>query len=420
MLRTGEGLYKGATVQRLIIPNYHVVLIHYPLALLAMGLLIEIFSFLWRRSSLKVAGRWMILLGTLAMVPAATSGIYALFDIAGHGQEQTDSWQDLKDGSGFSQHDWSLAKEHILLNSAATGLALLAVVAWIGASDRWRRALYVPVLLALIAAMGLMTDGAWHGGEMVFRKGFGVEGNKGVLQTASAPEGATLREKIDVRASPRQLHVIMAGILFAVAAGALALSIRRSVTVDYPWIPPERLKEERRTDIPPSDPEASLRPISLMGALNDTSNVIIPLRPAGAARFWVLAALVAILTILGGLYIGGFLIWPGGVDWSAAKTAVLDINTPGQRRMAVHIVFGASILLLTLILAILARWAPKARVFLGASALILIMIMAAQVWMGILLLYDGDTGPLKRFKNPQATPATQPMPATQPTVAMLR
>jgi hypothetical protein len=86
----------------------------------------------------------------------------------------------------------------------------------------------------------------------------------------------------------------------------------------------------------------------------------------------------------------------------------------------VHIVFAASILLLTLILAILARWAPKARVLLGASTLVLVMIMAAQVWMGILLLYDGDTGPLKRFKSDQATPATQPMAATQPSVAMLR
>ena len=44
-------------MQRLIIPNYHVILVHYPLALLAMGLLIEIFSFLWRRSSARAAGR---------------------------------------------------------------------------------------------------------------------------------------------------------------------------------------------------------------------------------------------------------------------------------------------------------------------------------------------------------------------------
>jgi uncharacterized membrane protein len=404
-------------VQRLVIPNYHVILIHYPLALLGLGLLIEIFSFLWRRSSFRVAGRWMIFLGALAMVPAATSGIYALFDIAGHGQDQTDSWQDLKEGSGFSAHDWSLARDHVLLNSAATGLALVAVVAWVGASDRWRRGLYVPALLALIAAMALMTDGAWHGGEMVFRKGFGVEGNKGVLQTASAPDNASLREKIDVRTSPRQLHLIMAGIVFALAAGALAMSIRRSVTDFHPWIPSARFQEERRAPVGSlSDPEASLRPVSLLSALNDTSNVKVPPPSVYAARFWLLAAVMAILTILGGLYIGGFLIWPGGLDVPALKTAIVDINTHSQRRMGAHIVFGSSILALTVILAILARWGPRARFMLGVCAMVLIAVMAAQVWMGILLLYDGDTGPLSRFKTAQPTPAT--MPATQPAVAL--
>jgi uncharacterized membrane protein len=406
-------------VQRLIIPNYHVILVHYPLALLAMGLLIEIFSFLWRRSSARAAGRWMILLGTLAMVPAATSGVYALFDIAAHGQNEADSWQDVKDGSGFTDHDWALARDHVLLNSAATGLALLVVVIWIGSTDRIRRALYVPVLLGLLIAMGLMTDGAWHGGEMIYRKGFGVEGNKGVLDMASAPANATLRQKIDVRTSPRQLHVIMAGILFAIAAAALALSIRRSVTEDYPWIPANRLREERHEILnPPPDPEASLRPVSLLGALNDTSNAIFPPREIPPARFWIVAAVAAILTIFGGLYIGGFLVWPNVIDWVAAKDAIQHINVHGERREAAHIVFGASILVLTLVLAALARWAPRARVFLGACAMLLIVVMAAQVWIGILLLYDGDTGPLSRFKSPQATPTTQPAPASQPSVAM--
>lgn len=413
-----KGAGNGVTVQRLVIPNYHVILIHYPLALLAMGLLIEILSFLWRRSSARAAGRWMILLGTLCMVPAATSGVYALFDIAAHGQEQTDSWQDVKDGSGFTDHDWALARDHVLFNSAATGLALFAVVVWIGSTDRVRRALYVPVLLALLIAMGLMTEGAWHGGEMVFRKGFGVEGNKGVLQMASVPASATLREKIDMRASPRQLHLIFAGIVFAIAAAALGLSIRRSVTDEHPWIPANRLREERIEILDPDDPEATLRPGSLLGALNDTSNAIFPPREIRPARFWVVAAIATILTIFGGLYIGGFLVWPNVIDWPAAKNAMLDINTPGQRRMAAHIVFGASILVLTVILACLARWAPRARVFLGACALLLIAVMAAQVWIGILLLYDGDTGPLSRMKHSQAMPTTQPAPASQPTVAM--
>lgn len=50
--------------EQFISPNWHVILIHYPLGLLAVGILIEFFSFLgWRRSGFRTAGRWMILLG---------------------------------------------------------------------------------------------------------------------------------------------------------------------------------------------------------------------------------------------------------------------------------------------------------------------------------------------------------------------
>jgi uncharacterized membrane protein len=64
-------------MREFIIPNWHVILIHYPLALLTVGTLIEIFSFLWRRSGFRAAGRGMILIGALCAIPAATSGIYA-------------------------------------------------------------------------------------------------------------------------------------------------------------------------------------------------------------------------------------------------------------------------------------------------------------------------------------------------------
>ena len=36
---------------RFIEPNLHVLFIHFPIALLMMGLLMEIFSFWWRRAS---------------------------------------------------------------------------------------------------------------------------------------------------------------------------------------------------------------------------------------------------------------------------------------------------------------------------------------------------------------------------------
>src|ERR671913_975676 len=63
-------------------PNLHVILIHYPLGLLVVGTLIELFSFLgWRRSAFRAAGRWMLLLGILSLAPTMFSGLYALADV---------------------------------------------------------------------------------------------------------------------------------------------------------------------------------------------------------------------------------------------------------------------------------------------------------------------------------------------------
>ena len=44
-------------------PNFHVILIHYPLGLLTLGVLIETLCAVWRHPSLRSAGRWMLLLG---------------------------------------------------------------------------------------------------------------------------------------------------------------------------------------------------------------------------------------------------------------------------------------------------------------------------------------------------------------------
>ena len=146
-------------MDKFILPNFHAFLIHFPLGMLGTGVLIELFSFLWRRSSFRTAGRWLILLGTLMAVPAATSGLYAFRDVVGHGNE-ADSWMELKAGSNFTAVDWRFVRYHIILNSAATGVALFAVVMWLGASDLWRKIL--PRAGAAPAHHRDGTDGRWR------------------------------------------------------------------------------------------------------------------------------------------------------------------------------------------------------------------------------------------------------------------
>ena len=138
---------------------------------------------------------------------------------------------ELKAGSNFTAVDWRFVRYHIILNSAATGVALFAVVMWLGASDRWRKMLRMPALLLLIIAMGLMADGAWHGGEMVYRLGFAVQGRQGVLpDNPTAPHG--LQDKVVYYVPEGEVHLLLAGLVFSLAAAALGLSIRRAVTTE--------------------------------------------------------------------------------------------------------------------------------------------------------------------------------------------
>jgi heme A synthase len=67
-----------------------------------------------------------------------------------------------------------------------------------------------------------------------------------------------------------------------------------------------------------------------------------------------------------------------------------------------HMMLGMSIVLLTLILAGL-TWGGRGRRWtIGVAATLLLLVVGAQVWMGILLMYDGSdrASSLYRFRQP--------------------
>src|SRR5438046_1216547 len=105
MLQLGDAYRRERFMPKEFInPNLHVALIHYPIAMLITGTLIEIFSFLWRRSGFRAAGRWMILIGALSMVPTLTSGIYAFRDVLATDEGST--WTATKETAPFSADQW--------------------------------------------------------------------------------------------------------------------------------------------------------------------------------------------------------------------------------------------------------------------------------------------------------------------------
>lgn len=144
---------------RFLNPNFHVILIHYPLGVFVLGVVLELFGFLWRGSSLRTAARWMIVLGALLTLPAATSGVAALHDVV---------------GVGLSGGQKAMLYWHVIYMGIASILAALCAVIGLGATDRWRKLLYFPLLLGVVGAWGLMVLGAYQGGETIFRQGTAV------------------------------------------------------------------------------------------------------------------------------------------------------------------------------------------------------------------------------------------------------
>jgi uncharacterized membrane protein len=390
----------------------HVILIHYPLAMLSVGVLIELFAFLWRGSTFRTAGRWMILIGSLFMVPVAMSGIYALFDAASAGQGSSAAWIDVK--GNLNGLDWAQAKAHILYFSISGSLALVAAVTWIACTDLWRRRLHFPLLFIFVVVLGLNIVGAWHGGEMVYRRGFGVEGIKGTAGDISTVDtSATFKDKFDAAANPTEIHIITAGFVFALAAVALGLSLRQA-NLHHELLVQRKPVEEVATDLANSPGVTSADPqpisVSVNPAEPDVATVISQTPPKiYVSRYWLLAALLAVGAIIGGFYIGDFIRMPHALDpYSTVsyqksverlKHAFSNLTNSYSQRMAVHIIFGGSILVLTLILAIFARWAPRSRGILAVFSGLLVLIMAGQVWVGILMLYDSPHGKLTRFQT---------------------
>jgi uncharacterized membrane protein len=386
-----------------ISPNWHVLLIHYPLAFLSCGILIEIFSFLWPRGFFRAAGRWMILLGALLSLPAMAAGIYAFRAtvVTVSADPRMMPWHQVVHESPWTADQWRFMKYHLILNCIGVGLVVLGVAAWVAASDRWRRRLYVPVLVALVCGMGSFAVGSWFGGESVYRLGTANE-TASKEEPEATPHRIELSDDIKWYIPPIELHIVMAGLVVAVCVASLALTIRR---LDRPAPKPEpaELIGPKDTAMTPPEP-GTHEPLELVTpeeAAIISAPVPIATPPTEAAviihagRFWLLTFLVALVTAFAGV-------------WSVVNTFNRQnlqrnweylMHPAGKYRLLLHSIFGASILLLPLILALLARYGRRRR---GATTAFLILIVLAigiQFFLGIAIYYDGPKGFFYRF-NP--------------------
>ena len=367
-------------MDQFISPNWHIVFIHYPIAFLSGGILIELLTFPWPRGMLRGAGRWMILLGSLLAIPTLTMGMYALATVVGSGH----SWHEVTKNSHWSSDQWQYMRCHIWLNSIGVLLAAVAVTMWLAFSDNWRRRLYWPVLLVLIAAMGSLAAGAWFGGESVYRF------DTAVASASSASAAADLHHRgVTWYIPPLELHVALAGLTVAVAVGAIGLTIRRLERSELVPAATQTIAPGESTEQAPPEPAAETAPVAPVAS--DEA------RPVFPARFWLAAAAVALGTAVAGLWavLGAF---------SAASLkengAMLRRYDWDHLRLPLHVVFGVTLAVLTLLLAALARFGRRRRKLTIGFLALIILVIAAQFWLGLAMLYDGHAGPVLGFKSP--------------------
>lgn len=375
-------------IVQLINPNWHVMFVHFPMALLSMGVLIELFAFLWRNSRVRVAARWMILIGALWCVPTILTGVYAYQDAVREASTASmgEPWRNIVAECRWSAAQWEFMNDHLTWAIVGGCVFVIGAVKWIAIPDAWRRKFHWAFVLWMVIGLAILTMAAWHAGEGIFRYGTAVKHNYAALPKPSLD---TWEQKLDYLLPRDQMHVFAAGLAIAVALLALGLTIRRWSEMAAPELKPAE-------PWVPSDPASPTAPPPTVVPESAVCTGEPPPCPVFPARFWLIAAVLALLTAAGGLWLSRVIVIPKlftqlDRDWKHDKL-----------RRLVHVIFGVSIFALLAILSLLTRLAPRSRILIGVAGGLLLIAVAVQMWIGVLLLYDDDEGPIRGWRPAEA------------------
>jgi len=407
-------------VNTFIHPNWDVVLLDYPIALLTSGVVIELINLIRPRERFRSAGRWMILLGALLSFVTLSLGIYAYRDVVSTvPTEPNYKWSQVVERSPWNDQQWRLMTRHIWLNSIAVAIFLVVVALWLSGNDEWRKKFYALLLIALLVGVGLMTAGAWHGGEAVFRYGTAV--NFDVLKSSQAVaektsetgrplepvverlRGTAVTEQtkgINYYIPPLQLHIELAGFVIAVIIVALGISLRRM----------ERAMNLAGSTGNPVSPGTSTGSVTSNPAAPGTIPTPEPTVPVSPSLLWLVALLIGLGTAVVGAWtvLGSFTATTLKADWEI-------LGRSDYRRLLMHVITGVSIIVLVIALAIITKYFRRQYRLISIMIILVMVISALQMWSGVLMLYDSPSGPLLRFSVAEAKAETQTRQKSPPT-----
>ena len=375
-------------------PNWHVILIHYPIGLLTLGLLIEIVSVFNRTSGLRAAGRWMIAIGGVLTIPTLTAGLYAFRDVVSpNGFMMDQHWREVVADSDWNAEQWRFISRHILYNAVATGLVVLVVFLWLANSDRVRRKIYWLLLLALVVACGLLGAGAWHGGEAVYRLGTGVQAVR-----PNPPAAQPVEHNLDYYAPPLQLHVIFAGLAVAAIVVSIALMFRRWEKPAIETGDAEKRPLDPLADDPAGDRRRAATVRTSEGEYTDETTIVREPPRVFPGRFFFAAFVLAVITAFFGAWSS-----MGELSGQAFRSMLDEVKEPDNHRLLVHVIAGVCIIVLAALVGMLVGFLRRQRAVPLLLVLALLIAVGLQLWFGIALLYDSHEGPIFRFAAVEAT-----------------
>ncbi len=142
-----------------IIPNFHPVLVHFPIAFITSALAFTAIGALLNNkpyaSLILLAGRWMLWGAVLFALIAVVFGWFAYNSV---------EHDEISHAAMTVHRNWALG----------TLVAWLALLAWDVWCGRTGKKPTLGFLVALMVAWLLVMATAWHGGELVYRYGLGV------------------------------------------------------------------------------------------------------------------------------------------------------------------------------------------------------------------------------------------------------
>jgi uncharacterized membrane protein len=381
-------------------PNWHVVLVHFPIGVFMMGMLLEVaFLALRHHGPARMAARWMIVLGALAGLPAAYAGTYALSDVARRTAPSVPDdapWHAVASASSLNADQWEMIESHVWTSGGIAVIAALVVTLAVACSDRWRDRLYPLFLLLLLGCAGFMGAGAWYGGEMVYREGIAVklpykqdEARSAATQPATnptspdSPAAETQTERpagLDYYVNPLQTHVTLAGVAAAMGLLGIGLALRAATTSPH-WQDPEL--ERAGLTAMPNRQRGGADDLAVLRSFAPQVEVTGEVERIPVARFWLLTFLVTVLASLAGWWV----LADEQRMYRPQDLWNLVMGNGYIRRLA-HVVGAGAIILLPLFMSLLARFARRSRGTITIFGMLLVLAVAAQVWMGVLLMYD--------------------------------